>query len=98
MSQLSGALTGCLGLFLFLLGLAGSQRVGTNHAQARLYFWVTLLGAAFFDLATYGIQFHSAFRRPDMDGPIFFAWGLTGVMSLMTGFNALRLTWQRARA
>ena len=95
MSQFSGALTGCLGLFLFLIGLAGSQRAGDDRSQARLFLWVTLLGTAFFDVATYGIQFHSAYRRPDMDGAIIFAWSLTGSMALLTVINVVRLMFRR---
>jgi hypothetical protein len=96
MSQVTGALMGYLGLFLFLIGLAGSQRVGSDRAQARLFLWVTLLGAAFFDVATYGIQFHSMYRKPDMDGPVIFAWSLTGTLALLTAINVVRLTFRRA--
>ncbi|MBA3824114.1 MAG: hypothetical protein H0X24_09485 [Ktedonobacterales bacterium] len=96
MSQLNGALTGCLGLLLFLIGLAGSQRAGDKPAQARLFLWLTLLGAAFFDVATYGIQFHSPYRRPDMDGAIIFAWSLTGSMALLTAINVVRMALRRA--
>ncbi len=81
---------------MFLIGLAGSQHVGENRAQARLYLWLTLLGAAFFDLGTYGIQFHSPYRRPDMDGVILFSWCLTGTLSLMTAFSVLQLMLKRA--
>jgi hypothetical protein len=95
MSQLNGALTGCLGLALFLIGLVGSQRAGENRSQARLFLWLTLLGAAFFDVATYGIQFHSPYRRPDMDSAVVIGWGVTGSVALLTTINVLRQSLRR---
>lgn len=88
--DVNAGIAGFLGVCLFTGGLRGSVHARTDLPKARLFCWITLLGAAFFFLSTYALQFRSDHRQPDNDTFFFFVWGFVGVLALSTGINAFR--------
>ena len=71
-------------------GCAAVCRQKSEPQRARLFFWITTLGAVFFFVSTYALQFRSAHRQPANDTLFFFVWGFVGMLTLSTGVNAFR--------
>ena len=88
--DINAGIAGFLGVCLFTGGLRGSLHAKSEPQRARLFFWITTLGAVFFFVSTYALQFRSAHRQPANDTLFFFVWGFVGMLTLSTGVNAFR--------
>jgi hypothetical protein len=89
-TNFSAAMAAFVGVGVLMVSLSGSNHFGGNKHLARRYFWFTLIGAALYDVGTYLLQFHSTHSQPGGDEFFVATWGFTGMLAMLTGFNAIR--------